>query len=261
LGTFVAIEAQTRDAVLTLRAIDAAFAAVLKVQELMHPTRGTDLAALSACPSGTPLKVHRWTWQVLELCCQLNRASRGAFDPCLAEADGRMTDLHLLPADIVIADAPLRIDLGGIAKGFAVDRAIDELRAAQCIAGLVNAGGDLAVFGDRSREITCGGNASDCVRVELRDAALATSDASIGAALSGSRPAEHRGYYDGRSRRAAISGRATVIAGRAAIADGLTKCVLTMPPGSHAALLESFAARQVRYPSARTRVRVRDRNV
>jgi thiamine biosynthesis lipoprotein len=260
LGTFVAIEAETLEDAPGSQAIDAAFAAVLKVQDLMHPTRGADLAALSACPAGTPLSVHPWTWEVLDLCRQLHRASHGAFDPCLDAADGRMTDLELKPGDIVIAHAPMRIDLGGIAKGYAVDRAIDALRAAQCIAGLVNAGGDLAVFGERSRQIACGGDANDCLLVELRDAALATSDAR-NESLAGSRPAEHRGYYDGRGRGATISGRATVIAGNAAMADGLTKCLLAAPRGCHSSLLEGFGARQLHYPPARTRARVRDRSV
>ena len=41
----------------------------------------------------------------------------------------------------------IRIDLGGIAKGFAVDRALDVLRGRGLVRGLVNAGGDLAAFG------------------------------------------------------------------------------------------------------------------
>ena len=41
----------------------------------------------------------------------------------------------------------LTADLGGIAKGFAVDCAINALKKADVQAGLVNAGGDLRVFG------------------------------------------------------------------------------------------------------------------
>jgi thiamine biosynthesis lipoprotein len=141
----------------------------------------------------------------------------------------------------------MRIDLGGIAKGYAVDRALDALRAAGCAGGLVNAGGDLAVFGCRSHRIVCG-PAEVGMLVDVRDAALATSDASRQTALTARRPAEHRGYYDGRSRCAPVSGRATVIAARAAIADGLTKCLLTAQPALGAALLTAFSAKQVLYP-------------
>lgn len=39
------------------------------------------------------------------------------------------------------------LDLGGIAKGLAVDAAIERLRALEIEAALVNAGGDLAAYG------------------------------------------------------------------------------------------------------------------
>jgi thiamine biosynthesis lipoprotein len=245
LGTFVAIEAEARADAVALAGIEAAFGAILTVQRLMHPLRGTDLAAIAQGPLGMPMKVHRWTWDVLALCKRLHRASRGIFDPCLAGAPGRMADLQLLPADTLIAHAPLRIDLGGIAKGYAVDRAIEALRAAGCDAGLVNAGGDLAVFGKRSHSIVCGSTHATGIVVELHDAALATSDASCSESLAARRPAEHRGYYDGRGGRTMISGKATVIAAQAAIADGLTKCLLAAPRELGAAMLESFGAKQV----------------
>jgi len=41
----------------------------------------------------------------------------------------------------------ISIDLSGIAKGFAVDRAIDALKRPGILSGLVNAGGDLAAYG------------------------------------------------------------------------------------------------------------------
>ena len=42
---------------------------------------------------------------------------------------------------------PLQLDLNGIAKGFAVDLAINALQNLGCAAGVVNAGGDLRCFG------------------------------------------------------------------------------------------------------------------
>jgi FAD:protein FMN transferase len=46
-----------------------------------------------------------------------------------------------------------RIDLGGIAKGFAVDRAVEAMRRFDISGGLVNAGGDLAVFGAEAQSV------------------------------------------------------------------------------------------------------------
>jgi thiamine biosynthesis lipoprotein len=243
MGTFVAIEAHACDPVVAERGIRAAFEAIATVERLMHPVRdGSDLAALASCPPGTPLTLHGWTWEVLELCQRLNRLSLGGFDPCLDAAPGRMKDLELTRPRVVLAHSPLRVDLGGIAKGYAVDRAIDALRTTGCEGGLVNAGGDLAVYGARRHEIICRGSTGAGAVIELSNAALATSNAE-----QSLRPPEHRGYYHGVDRLSPISGRASVTAARAAVADALTKCLLLGDRTLSRTLLEIFAAKQVEY--------------
>jgi FAD:protein FMN transferase len=243
MGTFVAIEAQARDPAIAALGAAAAFDAVATVEQLMHPTRaGSDLAALASCPPGTPLTLHGWTWEVLELCQRLFRLTRGGFDPCLHVAPGRMKDLELTGPGAVLPHSQLRVDLGGIAKGFAVDRAIDALRAAGCEGGLVNAGGDLAVFGAHRHEIVCRDSHGAAAVVALTNAALASSNSE-----QSSRPSEHRGYYHGVHRTPLLSGKATVIAGRAAVADALTKCLLLGDRTLSRTLLELFAARQVEH--------------
>jgi FAD:protein FMN transferase len=251
-GTFVGIDAEAEDATLAELGIAAAFEALATIERVMHPTRaGSDLTLLAACPPGTHLSVHPWTWEVLAHCQQLNRASHGIFDPCLPLAVGRLRDLELCEQGGVRAHAPLRIDLGGIAKGFAVDRAIDALRAAGCEGGLVNAGGDLAVFGTQSRRIVCRATQGAGV-VDLREAAMATSE--VGEA---SRPGQHQGYYHGLSRRAARSGKVTVIAARAVIADALTKCLLFADHALGREMLATFGARELAHqkfsPSPRSK--------
>lgn len=250
LGTFVAVEAQARDTETAEAGIAAAFNAIATLDRLMHPTRhGSDLAALRTCRPERVLKVHQWTWQVLHLCQRLHRESRGAFDPCLSTAPGRMTDIELLPESSVSPRAAVHVDLGGIAKGYAVDQALDALRAEGCAGGLVNAGGDIAVFGALEHLIVCHGPRGMRVVVTLHDAALATSH-TRGTSI----PSEHRGYYHGVHRDTPVSGHATVIAPRAAVADALTKCVLC---GGYAEaelrreLLQAFGARQLDYRSER----------
>ncbi len=55
--------------------------------------------------------------------------------------------VRLLPGNRVTFDTPLALDLGGIAKGFAVDRAVAVLRRHGIRAAVVNAGGDLRAIG------------------------------------------------------------------------------------------------------------------
>jgi thiamine biosynthesis lipoprotein len=244
LGTFVAIEAEAPSARAGELGIEAAFSAIGAVDRLMHPTRsGSDLDALATAPCGSSIEIHPWTWEVLDLSRRLFELSAGAFDPCLESAPGRLTDIDLSRHGHAATRVPVHLDLGGIAKGFAVDRALDALRASGCEGGLVNAGGDLAVFGRRTHRIVrVRGDGTHSV-VMLEDGAVAASDAG-----RLDRPSGHRGYYNrsdgGRANRGrVVTGSATVIAPTAAVADALTKCVLVGEPGLMRNLLETFDAR------------------
>jgi thiamine biosynthesis lipoprotein len=242
LGTLIAISAEADAALCASSGMEAAFDAIAQVESLMHPTRaGSDLLAIRHGTLGQPLAVHPWTWEVLALSRRLNQASKGAFDPCLPSAEGRFADLEFAAPQSVVPHRPLHIDLGGIAKGYAVDRALAALRAAGCGGGLVNAGGDLAVFGNRTHAIVIRATGGDSV-IELKNAALATSDV-----CSAAPPAEHRGYYHGATRREIRAGKVSVSAASAAIADALTKCLLADPGETNTELLASFDARLIGY--------------
>jgi thiamine biosynthesis lipoprotein len=198
------------------------------------------------CGPGGRVPLDPWTHQLLKLCARLHRSSGGRFDPCLPGGAGRLADLDLEEACFAGVRVPIRIDLGGIAKGFAVDRALDAMRVSGSTGGLVNAGGDLAAFGARAHRIVCRTARGNAV-VELRDAALATSE-SGGARAS--RPPEHQGHYHGVDGTPAARGAVTVIAASAALADGLTKCVLLAKPAERRSLLGLFDAREVRCQNA-----------
>jgi FAD:protein FMN transferase len=165
LGTFVEIAAPEQ----CNAAIDAAFDVVAQVHGLMsfHET-ASDVARLNREACKRPVSVHAWTFEVIAAAVELHRRSAGAFDIAVAPALQHLGLLPRAPTDrraLLATMAPteaielladrrvrfrhpaLRIDLGGIAKGFAVDRALDVLREAGVPCALVNAGGDLAVFG------------------------------------------------------------------------------------------------------------------
>src|SRR5262245_17938531 len=168
LGTLVEIAALGRNAVQLERAIDAAFGNVAKVQRLMSyydPRSDVSLMNREAFPRS--VIVHPWTWRVLQAAQQFARDSNGTFSvtiaPILAgwrylprqryRADATATwrDIFLRKNCRVFFRRQLTVDLGGIAKGFAVDRAIEVLKHNGVRAGLVNAGGDLRVFGSASQ--------------------------------------------------------------------------------------------------------------
>ncbi len=58
-----------------------------------------------------------------------------------------MAHLKLMGDNQVIKDIPLQVDLGGIAKGYIIDKAVAYLKANKTKIGIVEIGGDLFAFG------------------------------------------------------------------------------------------------------------------
>jgi thiamine biosynthesis lipoprotein len=173
LGTFVEIEVAGAAEASMAAAVEAAFEAIADVHRLMSfHEADSDVSRLNREAGLRPTAVHAWTFRVLETAVELNQRSNGMFDIALAPVlqrlgllpqtarDGRTGALpaaggagardaiELLGGHAVrFRRADVRIDLGGIAKGFAVDRALEALRRFDIPCGIVNAGGDLATFG------------------------------------------------------------------------------------------------------------------
>lgn len=242
MGTWVAIEARAKDRALADHAVAAAFAAMRRAEALWHPTRpDSDLARLNRARADQRLMVNAWTAALLRISRELCASSGGRFEPALP---GGGSILHWLPVGrcAVQVQRRARVDLGGIAKGYAIDLAVAALRRAGASSGLVNAGGDLRVFG-RERwpvMLRLGGKAIQ--ELELRDCALAASDPT-----TTSRPSEHRGYYPGRHGGRCLPPVATaVMAPTAALADALTKVVMFAAPALSARILTHYSARAIR---------------
>lgn len=243
-------------------AIDQAFAAIATVQQRMsfHDPHST-LSRVNAHAFAQPVPVDEMTFQVLEMARDLHRLSDGLFDPTIAlhlECAGFLPSYYGSPLEkgISFADVELlsgnrvrfrrsgvRLDLGGVAKGFAVDQAIAALRVAGVESALVNAGGDLRGYGPHS------------FRAEIRDPrhpgrtlapfkvnnlALATSAHYFADRLQpGARIGPFVHPRLGQFRRDLLS--ATVAAPSAMVADALTKIVM-LDPANSLPLLKGFAA-------------------
>jgi len=197
LGTLVEIAAQGGDAAALAEAVAAAFGAIATVHRLMSfHERASDVVRMNRRAARTAVHVHPWTFAVLREAQGVAEASDGIFDVTVASILARhrllprtpgapvphpsasFRDVRLLPGLRVRFSRPLLLDLGGIAKGFAIDRAIDSLRAAGVRSGVVNAGGDLRCFGPAARRVHVrdpGCPDRLLPLAELRDGAIATS--------------------------------------------------------------------------------------
>ena len=154
--------------------VEGAFAAVRQVDRDMSLYRPeSDVGRLNRLPGQEEMRVRRSTAAVLQASLEIGRSSRGALDVTITplliqwgfysvrkEAPGsRQLDAALALVDyrrvgfdgvkgIVRLGRPgMQLDFGGVAKGFAVDQAIEALRSQGVQSGMVNAGGDLGLLG------------------------------------------------------------------------------------------------------------------
>ncbi len=149
-------------------ALDAAFAALGHVDALMTLWKESELTTLNRAGEG---RLSPETLEVLRHALQVAKASGGAFDPTVEPIvrarggyGGKARELSAEEAkdllsrvgfgqvticgDRVVLSRGGGIDLGGIAKGYAVDQALAELRKAGARAGLVDLGGSsIGTFG------------------------------------------------------------------------------------------------------------------
>jgi len=239
LGTLVEIEVRHAGAEPpALLAVERAFAAIARVHRLMSPVEpGGDLARLHAAAPGRWVRVRAETAAVLRAARHFHHASAGAFDP-VAGGGGTMDDIEIRGRRVRRRRA-VRVDLGGIAKGYAVDRACAVLRRCPSISsGIVNAGGDLRCFGAaRLVPVRAPGSRAPAYALRVRNAALATSARALA-------PGPLRGLVDPRSARP-YRGRAsaTVGARTALAADALTKVALFAAPSVRERVLRRYGAR------------------
>ena len=234
LGTLVEVRAQGASATAFDVAADAAFDAIAQVHALMSfHEPGSDVRRIARARAGERVAVHPHTAAVLARAQRWARASGGAFDagcapravasgwlPAPGDAvppgDLPFEDALEVDGHAVLVHAPVWLDFGGIAKGYAVDLAVARLRRAGVHTGVVNAGGDLRVFGALEETVLVRSpfDASELWPVAaLRDSACATSasgEVARRGAAAGDAPAPRS---------------VTVLAPTACAADALTKIV------------------------------------
>jgi thiamine biosynthesis lipoprotein len=206
MGTRIYVELWSEDAGRGEAAIDAVIASMHAVDEMMSTYKPqSQLSRVNARAALEPVKVDRELFEVIRASLDFSRLTHGAFDVTYASvgymydfrAHRRPTEqqiekalpgidwrnVRLDPAALTVRfeHAGMRIDLGGIAKGYAVDRAIGLLQARGVAHAVVSAGGDSRILGDRfGRPWIVGIRHPDdpkrvVTRIPLVDTAMSTS--------------------------------------------------------------------------------------
>jgi FAD:protein FMN transferase len=176
MGTVATLVAVHRDERYAHAALTAAATELLRVESVLTRFRAdSEIGRINAGDARSAVPVSAETAGVLAAALRWAEATGGAFDPALARATAlwdvtRRTEPPALPEFarlaarrlyrglelgtshgtqhvVVRADDDVAIDLGGIGKGYGVDRATEVLRTWGIGSALVNAGGDLYALG------------------------------------------------------------------------------------------------------------------
>lgn len=230
LGTKVEIGITDASAENATAGFTAAFAAVARIHSAMSPQlANSDLARFNAAAADAVIDCSTDTLAVLEAAGSLAAIADSGFDATLGTGGNAAWSLSNRSLH-KYRDAA-RLDLGGIAKGHAVDLAITALQSAGVKSGWVDAGGDLRVFGALELPIHIR-SLADAARslplISLQDGALATSVLPL--ATGG-------------------TSHISVAAPLCLWADALTKVVAYGSAACSAALLARYHARAWRHPA------------
>ena len=250
LGTVVEITVSGVGEDVFILATDAAFARIEKIHRAMSFHESTsDLATIANAKAGAIFSISPDTWNTLALALKIETYSNGLFNPTIAP---ELVKRGILPSpsqnnyhpptqsgslknSIALEDnfhiyvqSAVWIDLGGIAKGYAVDEAVAALVKHGAPNGVVNAGGDLRVFGEIEHAVSVRiPSAPHCVlpAVSLHNLSCATTARYYSANTKSS-------IIGTRSKAAANYDSVSVIAPSCAVADALTKVLWLSGPDS-----------------------------
>ena len=278
MGTEVTFSAYTSDPQKAEHAFADAYDELRRVEKLMTDWERpgeppSDIVRVNNAAGKKPVKVSAETMEVIEKSLEMSRRSEGAFDITFAAMHGLwrfdedMDKSVPLPEEIaerrklinwrdVLVNAKagtvklrrvgMRIGLGGIAKGYGVDRCSAVLRAAGLENFMVQAGGDLFVAGRKGNANWMvgvrnprGGPRDIIARMPIQDHAFSTAgDYERGFVLNGRR---YHHIIDPKTGYPATASReVTIFAPNAFLADALDDSVFILGPKKGMELVDSY---------------------
>ncbi len=261
MGTRITVELWSTDRARAEAAIDAVLKEMRHIDETMSTYKPTsEVSQVNAHAAEGPMHISKELFDLLVTAREYSVLTEGAFDITYASV-GYLYDFreHVRPNEQqieralpavdyrhVLLDAReqtvrfsrpgVRIDLGGIAKGYAVDRGIEVLQSLGIDRAYVGAGGDSRIIGDRFGEPWVvgirdprKGEGNVIARVPLVNAAISTSgDYERFFEEKGVRYHHIIDPHTGHSASKVRS--ATVIAPYATRTDGLSKTAFVLGP-------------------------------
>jgi FAD:protein FMN transferase len=174
MGTRCDVELWTEDRVKGEAAISAVFDELRRIDnEFSTYKPDSEVSRVNAAAARAPLRISKELFDLIATSVEYSRLTRGTFDityasvgymysypdrvrpteaqiaAALPESNYRHIHLDAAAQTVFFDHEGVRIDFGGIGKGYAVDRGIAVLERLGVTRAMVNAGGDSRIIGDR----------------------------------------------------------------------------------------------------------------
>ena len=206
MGTSCSLTALAADEETAGRALKAAESALREVEARMSSwLADSEIGRLNTAPAGEQVPLSAATVDVLQAAHKAATDTQGAFDVTIgplikvwkqagkagklpaeqdltrARAASSWRLIELRASGAVKKADTARVDLGGIAKGFGIDRALAAMKREGAIGGLVDVGGDLRCFGQAPDGASWAVDVRDpfgdgnLAELQVREAAVCTS--------------------------------------------------------------------------------------
>ena len=272
MGSELRLTAWTADEPAAVGAFEEVFAEFDRLESLLSVWRaGSDVQRLNAAAGLHPVPVGTEVLDVLAAARQIGDWTAGKFDITFAalsdlwkfdhDQDNTIPSRDAIRARLPLIDYErvefdpvaktafiqlpgMRIHLGGIGKGYAVDRAVTLLERRGLRDFMVQAGGDMYVAGRRGDrpwrlgiQDPRGPADSIFASLELTDATLSTSGDYERFFIKDGRRFHHIIDPD-RGEPASLCRSVTIVSDRAVVADGLSTGVFALGPEKGMALIE-----------------------
>lgn len=173
MGTLVTITAVASDKDVANRAIQAGFDEIKRLERLLSTWRSnSELSHVNAEAGLQPVRVSRETLELVVRSMEMAQLTDGGFNIAVGPAmeAWSFTERQHIPRDkelqqlrslvdwtniqinneartIFLPHKGMRVDIGGIGKGYAADRAVEQMKQAGAIGGVVALSGDIKTFG------------------------------------------------------------------------------------------------------------------
>ncbi len=177
MDTFCTITVVSSSEEKAREAIEVGFVRIKKLEQLLNFfSPESEITAINRASGSSPVKVSKETLEIIKKAVEIADYTNGAFDPTIGPVmklwgfpkqapksstipsideiknalrfvDYKKIKMNISASEVFLEKKGMELDLGGIAKGYAADMAIEAIKAKGIKAALVAIAGDIKGFG------------------------------------------------------------------------------------------------------------------